>query len=256
MRYGLNDTSGYDEIRRTPAYTGTIGNPPAGFYWIVDIDNAAAQALFIDAVRGETWITCVGQNAFITGTPAGANAVKFGAASDLTGVYCSGQGVRGTTTCPTGMALDNIEMTDCPQAFMDVGAVTSLDRVDVGAGICDLDMGSANPVVAVRLQTWGSGVIRHKSTVAVGNAAVALAETYGGRIEWNGEGILTLLKVHGGLFTLENSVADVATITTTNQSGGHIEEGGMNNAIWTTFNSNGGTYNVSATVNKWTDVAV
>ncbi len=254
MRYGLNDTSGYDEIRRTSRYTGTIGDPAAGFYWIADIDNAAAKALFIDAIQGETWITCVGENAFIVGTGAGANAVKFGAASDLTGVYCTGQGVRGTVTCPTGMALDNIEMTDCPQAFMDVGGVTSLDRVDVGAGICDLDMGTNT--VAVRLQTWGSGVITHKATVAVGNVSVPLAEVYGGRMEWNGEGKLTLLKVHGGLFTLENSVADVATITTTNQTGGVVEEGGMNNAIWTTYNQNGGTANVSATINKWTDAAV
>lgn len=254
MRYGLVDASGYDEIRRTPAYTGTIGDAVAGYYWTADCDNAAAKAWFIDAVQGETWIEPTGENCFIVGTGAGANAVKFGASSDLTGIYCTGQGVRGNVTCLSGMALDNIEMVDCPQASMDVGAVTSLDRVDVGAGLCDLDMGTNT--VAVRLQTWGSGVIRHQATVAVGDVSVVLAESYGGTIEWNGEGKLTLLKVHGGLFTLENSVADVATITTTNQTGGIVREGGMNNATWSTYNQNGGTANVSATINKWTDVAI
>ena len=154
------------------------------------------------------------------------------------------------------MALDNIEMTNCPSAHMSVGGVTSLDRVDIGAGVCQLDMGSVTPVVAIRMQTWGSGVIIHHSTVAVDSPSCALAEVYGGRMEWNGEGILTALKVHAGTFTLENSTADVATITTTDQSGGVVEEGGINNAIWTTYNQNGGNANVSATINKWTNHSV
>ena len=108
--------------------------------------------------------------------------------------------------------------------------------------------------LVVRVQVWGSGTVIHNSNNST--ATVALWETYGGRSEYNGQGNLTLLKVHGGLFTLENSTADAVQITTTNQYGGTITEGGMNNATWSTFNRLGGGGSISATINQWTDVSV
>ena len=252
-RYGLNQGTGVDEIRITQGFTGDIGDPVNGFYLILDIDNASPQALSIDKTEGRVWITCVGANAFIMGLPPGADALKFGAASDLTGVVVSGPGVRGTITCTTGMALDNIVMVDCPACHMAVGGVTSLDRVEVGAGVCELTM-AANPVV-IRVQVWGSGTVIHNSNHSGGT--VALWESYGGRSEYNGQGTLTLLKMYGGLFTLENSTADAVTITTVNQDGGRVVEGGMVNATWSpTYNQNGGTTDAAVSVNKFSQHAV
>ena len=151
-----------------------------------------------------------------------------------------------------GMTLDNIVMVNCPSCNMAVGAVLDLDRVEVGAGVCELTM--AARTVAVRVQVWGSGTVIHNSNNSGGT--VLLWECYGGRSEYNGQGILTKLLVFGGLFTLENSTADLVTITTTNQDGGTVVEGGMNNATWSTYNHNGGIANVSATINNWTQHAV
>ena len=251
-RYGLNQGTGVDEIRITQGFTGDIGDPVNGFYLILDIDNANAKALYVDKTEGRVWITCIGENAFITGLPPGADALKFGAASDLTGVIVTGPGARGTITCVTGMTLDNIVMVECPACNMAVGSVLDLDRVDVGAGVCELTM--VGRTLVVRVQVWGSGTVIHNSNNST--ATVALWETYGGRSEYNGQGNLTLLKVHGGLFTLENSTADAVQITTTNQYGGTITEGGMNNATWSTFNRLGGGGSISATINQWTDVSV
>jgi len=246
-RYGMNQTTGVNEIRVTEGFTGDIGDPVNGNYLILDMDTGGAGALYINKTQGRVWITCIGENAYITGTAAGADAVKFGAASDLTGIRITGSGVRGTVTCATGMVLDNIVMAECPAAILIAGAVTDLDRVDVGAGRCELTM--ANQSVAVHVVVFGSGTVIHNSNNSAGT--VLLWQCYGGRSEYNGQGNLTNLKVYAGVFTIENSTADVVTIATTNQYGGQVTEGGMQSAIWTNYYKQGGGSDISATINQW-----
>ena len=251
-RYGLNQTTGVDEFRITPGFTGDIGDPANGFYLILDVDNASPKSLFINKTKGRVWMTCTCDTVFVTGLPLGADALKFGAASVVGSLAITGQSVRGTVTCTGGMVLDVIVMVDCPACHLAVGAVTSLDRVHVNAGTCEMTMVSQS--IAIEVQVWGSATVIHNSTSAT--ATVAVWECRGGRSEYNGQGVLPLLKVFGGLFTLENSTADAVQITTTNQYGGTVIEGVMDNATWSTYNRIAGNVDISGTIIQGGDVAV
>ena len=269
VRYGLQTGVNCNTIRLTEKWTGDYGDPVAGYFLDMDATDGGDKAMYISKRTGRVWATIDCDNVFIRSTAAGAQAVRFGGASVIKddgvagdgGIHCTGPGVRGTVQVNAGADLSNFHVGAGTSGTYIINAPLDLFRCIIGSGNCDMNMAAkgihddGNVLSAGelehsgRIQVYGSGTVRHFGTNATAN--VPLIEVLGGRVEYNGPGTLTRLKMKGGTFSLENSRVDAVTVIDTVQHGGHVEEGGQVNVSWTRFYAPGGTQNISATINQY-----
>ena len=245
IKYGLNQSGvNLNEFRITPGYTGSIGDGVNGLYLRIAVSNAGDEAMTINGRGDEMWLDinhC--ENVHVTGLKRGANALQL--KGDVDFVHISGAEVRGTITMADAMVLDEV-FCGAAGAIVNIGKVTNLDTVRVGAGTVTIDKAA----VAVRVKVWGTGHCIH--TGAHSSYTVLLWESSGGVSEYLGQGTLTTLEVDDGLFTLVNSTADAVTITTVNQEGGVItDSGGAVNVSYGVFNRSGGIGAVGASVAQY-----
>ena len=246
VKYGLNQSGiDLDELRRTPGYKGVLGDPVKGLFLRYGVDNAGNQAVTVNSAVGDTWLHVTTQDIFVIGLPRSANALRL--KGDVGSINVTGSAVQGTITCADAMVLDNFFASECQAMVAKIGAVTSLDKVHVGAGHVTLDMGGG--AIGTGVQVWGNATVIHRGLTG---ATVLLWEGFGGLSEYNGEGTLTALEWHTGTFSLENSTADNVAISATNQRGGIVTDiGGAVNVAWSNYSRSGGSGSVSATLNQF-----
>ena len=268
-RYSLQTGVSVNEIRLTPEWTGTYGDPSNGFFLDMDATNAGDKVMVIEKTEGDVWATVECDNVFIKATARGSNAVRFGAGSNIAddggtaglgGIVCVGPRVRGTVQILSGATLHNFRVGNDTFGRYIIGEVVLPFSFECGSGIMDLNLGTvgmnaASPSATEpgRVLVYGSGVVRHFGTQA--GDTIALWLQLGGRGEPNGPCAITLLDVRAGLLTFENNRSEV-TVATTELYGGHIEEGGQGSVTFDVFNQHGGSSNVSATINDHQQQAI
>jgi len=261
VRYSLQTGLNQNSIRMSPRWTGTYGDPVGGFYLDMDATNAGDKVMFIDKTQGDVWATVECDNVFIVSTAPGANAVRFGAASNIGddgnvgigGIVCHGPGVRGTVQILSGATLYNWRVGGDTSGTYICGAVVAPYNFECGSGLMDLNLGTVginrDAVSAIApggVLVYGSGTVRHFGLNA--EDTIAKWVQIGGRGEPNGPCGILLLDVRGGIVSFENNRSAV-TVTLTELYGGQIIEGGGAAVTFTAFNQHGGSSSVSATIN-------
>lgn len=219
--YGLNQAGvSLGSLRIGPAFKGAVGDRSGGYYVIIDVDGTGDQRTVIDTGGKQVWINTTCPSVYVNKSVLTTDSVKF--KGDITNLYILGGQVRGTIDIADSMTVGTAYILGSPGATVNFGeSMPTITLIETDSG--NISVGSA----VTTIENAGA-TITHTA------GAVATINHRGGRINYNGSGTLTSLRVYNGTFSLADSTAAAVTITAaTVWSGTFIERGSTADITYT-----------------------
>lgn len=244
MKYGLRATGlNLEALYVGETMEGSVGDPVGGHKLAVNVNNTSTASVVALSGGAEVLWEGTTPQVIVSKSPLGANAVKLD--GDIGSVRVTGR-VLGLVTVDDGCVLDNFYQYGAPNAVALVGAVTSLDTVNVGSGRAIVRASASTA------QCSNGAELVHEAT-STGTVLVNL-RNFGGTVLMNSGGTVTNVDNYDGLLDLRQSHAGAITFTNTTLHGGELNSrGSLANVTFTnTVKSYGGVANIdSGTVDNY-----